>query len=76
MDQHPDPHLVFWLDPDPLKTDADPKHCLRDIFFRNTGGCFWILKQSKKSALITVLKVNLVFSEGDEFRRIGMVSRV
>jgi hypothetical protein len=23
----PDPHLVFRLDPDPHKTDADPKHC-------------------------------------------------
>jgi hypothetical protein len=22
----PDPHLVFRLDPDPYKTDADPKH--------------------------------------------------
>jgi hypothetical protein len=23
----PDPHLVQRLDPDPHKTDADPKHC-------------------------------------------------
>jgi hypothetical protein len=23
---NPDPHLVFSLDPDPHKTDADPKH--------------------------------------------------
>jgi hypothetical protein len=22
-----DPHLVFMLDPDPHKTNADPKHC-------------------------------------------------
>ncbi len=26
--QDPDTHLVFRLDPDPHKTDADPKHYL------------------------------------------------
>ncbi len=33
----PDPHLVFRQDPDPQKTDADPKHCLilKFIFFFN-----------------------------------------
>jgi hypothetical protein len=27
----PDPDLIFRLDPDPHKTDADPKYCLRQI---------------------------------------------
>jgi hypothetical protein len=33
--QDPDTHLVFRLDPDPHKTDADLKHCLKplNIFF-------------------------------------------
>ncbi len=29
----PDQHLVFRLDPDPHKTDADPKHCTELIIF-------------------------------------------
>ncbi len=27
----PDPHLVFRLDPDPHNTDANPKHCLKQL---------------------------------------------
>ncbi len=32
MDPDLDPHLVFRLDPDPHKTDADPKHWTRGWF--------------------------------------------
>ncbi len=33
-DMDPDPHLVFGLDADPQKTDADPKHCRRVLSWK------------------------------------------
>ena len=30
----PDPYFLFGSDPDPYKSDPDPKHCLKDSFLK------------------------------------------